>query len=128
MLGAGEMAAANGVKARLITTLGVKAPLAAIMLVGSVCPGGFLGAADRIANPGGGLVSEGAAVRRLTVIVNKSRPSMSNVNFPGRSSAQAIFTMSCRFATAPSTFKARGRVNECFAVRRRVSIDRRPRP
>lgn len=73
MLGAGEMAAANDVKARLITTLGVKAPLAAIMLVGSVLPGGFLGAADRIANPGGGLVSEGAAVRRLTVIVNKSR-------------------------------------------------------
>jgi len=57
------------------TTLGIKPPLAAAFLFFSsfLFPFGLAGAAELIARPGGVAVSEGAPVRRVTVIVNKSR-------------------------------------------------------
>jgi pilus assembly protein CpaC len=69
----GEMRPANQNMVWFKMTSGLN-PLVALMLFGSILILiGPVAAADRIAHPGGVLVSEGADVRRVTVIVNKSR-------------------------------------------------------
>ena len=73
-IGVGEMRPANQNTAWFKTTWGLNPPFAALMLFGGILiPIEPAAAADRIASPGGVMVSEGAAVRRVTVVVNKSR-------------------------------------------------------